>query len=74
MCLRLGKYLQEINFIPKDKSEQELARAAYKFCPHHVSHFLGMDVHDTALVSRSNKLIPGNVFTVEPGILGCKFI
>jgi Xaa-Pro aminopeptidase len=68
MCLRLGKYLQEIHLIPRDKSGYELARAAYKFCPHHVSHYLGMDVHDTALVSRSNKLIPGNVFTVEPGI------
>ncbi|CRK89593.1 CLUMA_CG003262, isoform A [Clunio marinus] len=68
MCLRLGKYLQEIHLIPSDKSGYDLARAAYKFCPHHVSHYLGMDVHDTALVSRSNKLVPGNVFTVEPGI------
>lgn len=68
MCLQLGKYLQEIHFIPRDKSGYELARTAYKFCPHHVSHYLGMDVHDTPLVSRSNKLIPGNVFTVEPGI------
>lgn len=68
MCLLLGKYLQEVHLIPRDKSGYELARAAYKFCPHHVSHYLGMDVHDTPLVSRSNKLIPGNVFTVEPGI------
>jgi Xaa-Pro aminopeptidase len=67
MCIRLGAYLQEVNLIPKDKSGQELARAAYKFCPHHVSHYLGMDVHDTPMVSRSNKLVPGNVFTVEPG-------
>lgn len=68
MCLLLGKYLQEVHLIPREKSGYELARAAYKFCPHHVSHYLGMDVHDTPLVSRSNKLIPGNVFTVEPGI------
>lgn len=68
MCLRLGKYLQEAHLIPRDKIGYELARDAYKFCPHHVSHYLGMDVHDTPLVSRSNKLIPGNVFTVEPGI------
>lgn len=68
MCLKLGKYLQEIHLIPKDKAGYDLARAAYKFCPHHVSHYLGMDVHDTPLVSRSNQLIPGNVFTVEPGI------
>lgn len=67
MCTRLGKYLQEANLIPKEKTGHELARAAFKFCPHHVSHYLGMDVHDTPLVSRSNKLVPGNVFTVEPG-------
>lgn len=66
--MRLGKYLQECHLIPRDKAGYDLARAAYKFCPHHVSHYLGMDVHDTPLVSRSNKLIPGNVFTVEPGI------
>ena len=68
MCLKLGIYLQEALLVPKDKTGYELARAAFKFCPHHVSHYLGMDVHDTPLVSRSNKLIPGNVFTVEPGI------
>lgn len=27
-----------------------------------------MDVHDTPSISRSNPLIPGMVFTVEPGI------
>lgn len=69
MCVRLGKYLQEASLIPSDKEGHELARAAYKFCPHHVSHYLGMDVHDTPLVSRSNKLVAGNVFTVEPGII-----
>ncbi|KAG5683565.1 hypothetical protein PVAND_012838 [Polypedilum vanderplanki] len=68
MCLQLGVYLQEANLIPKDKSGQDLARAAFKFCPHHVSHYLGMDVHDTPMVSRSNRLVPGNVFTIEPGI------
>lgn len=43
------------------------AQAAYMFCPHHVSHYLGMDVHDTALVPRSRPLTPGTVITVEPG-------
>jgi Xaa-Pro aminopeptidase len=89
MCLKLGRYLQEVHLIPREKTGYELARAAYTFCPHHVSHYLGMDVslidfyaeleiliitlnifqvHDTPLVSRNNKLISGNVFTVEPGI------
>jgi Xaa-Pro aminopeptidase len=67
MCFLLGKYLQEASLIPKDKEGQELARAAYKFCPHHVSHYLGMDVHDCPLMSRSNRLQENIVFTVEPG-------
>ena len=33
-----------------------------------MSHYLGMDVHDTPTVSRSNPLVKGMVFTVEPGI------
>lgn len=68
MCLELGKYLKEIGFIPKHLAGVELARAAYKFCPHHVSHYLGMDVHDTASISRAMKLEPGMVFTIEPGL------
>ncbi|EAT45107.1 AAEL003591-PA [Aedes aegypti] len=68
MCLKLGKYLQEVGLIPKGVQGVELGRAAYKFCPHHVSHYLGMDVHDTPLISRSISLVPGMVCTVEPGI------
>ncbi|KAL1392899.1 hypothetical protein pipiens_012133 [Culex pipiens pipiens] len=68
MCLKLGKYLQEVGLIPKSAQGVELGRAAYKFCPHHVSHYLGMDVHDTPSISRSIGLTPGMVCTVEPGI------
>lgn len=68
MCLLLGKYLQEVGLISKLLSGVSLAKEAYKFCPHHVSHYLGMDVHDTPLVSRSIKLMPGMICTVEPGI------
>jgi Xaa-Pro aminopeptidase len=69
MCLRLGKYLQEVNLIPRHLSGVDVARAAYSFCPHHVSHYLGMDVHDTPLIPRNIKLMPGMVCTVEPGKL-----
>ena len=68
MCYRLGKYLQEIGVISKSLNELDSAkRAAFKFCPHHVSHYLGMDIHDTPLIQRSRVLSPGMVFTVEPG-------
>lgn len=67
MCLLLGKYLQEIGLIASNLQGDELTKEAFKFCPHHVSHYLGMDVHDTPMMSRSIKLIPGMVCTVEPG-------
>ena len=43
-------------------------RRVSHFCPHHVSHYLGMDVHDTAYVPRSVPLEPGMIITLEPGI------
>ncbi|XP_055533419.1 xaa-Pro aminopeptidase 3-like [Wyeomyia smithii] len=68
MCLKIGKYLQEVGLIARSLKGLDLARAAYKFCPHHVSHYLGMDVHDTPQISRSVPLAAGMVCTVEPGI------
>ncbi len=38
-----------------------------RFCPHHVGHYLGMDVHDTPRISRSDQLQAGMVITIEPG-------
>ncbi|KAF9932149.1 hypothetical protein FBU30_008836 [Linnemannia zychae] len=36
--------------------------------PHHVGHYLGMDVHDTGDISRSRPLKEGMVITIEPGL------
>lgn len=44
---------------------------AYSLCPHHVSHYLGIDVHDTGKVSRNIPLEPGMVITIEPGKHSC---
>ncbi|KAH8421410.1 hypothetical protein KR009_006339 [Drosophila setifemur] len=69
MCYKLGKYLQEIGLVGKSiTGYKELAGQGYRFCPHHVSHYLGMDVHDTPHVPRNTRIVPGMVFTVEPGI------
>jgi intermediate cleaving peptidase 55 len=36
--------------------------------PHHVSHYIGMDVHDTSGYSRRALLAEGHCITIEPGI------
>lgn len=68
MCVRLGRLLQEAGLLKKSLTGLDLSRAAFQLCPHHVSHYLGMDVHDTPTMSRQRPLAPGMVCTVEPGI------
>ncbi len=36
--------------------------------PHHLSHYIGMDVHDTPGMSRKQPLREGMCVTVEPGV------
>lgn len=67
MCLLLGRRLQEVGLVPKNLSQDRLLAAAYSYCPHHASHYLGMDVHDTGKISRSINVRPGMIVTVEPG-------
>ena len=54
----IGKGLEKLGII-KDKNE------AKKYCPHGISHFIGLAVHD---VGPMGKLGPGMVITIEPGI------
>ncbi|KAI5838974.1 peptidase M24, structural domain-containing protein [Morchella snyderi] len=36
--------------------------------PHHVGHFVGLDVHDCHSCSRSKGLVEGQCVTIEPGV------
>ncbi|XP_045443411.1 xaa-Pro aminopeptidase 3 isoform X4 [Pipistrellus kuhlii] len=67
MLTLTGQKLKELGFLNNMKENNPL-RAARKYCPHHVGHYLGMDVHDTPDMPRSLPLQPGMVITVEPGI------
>ncbi|OQV18230.1 putative Xaa-Pro aminopeptidase 3 [Hypsibius exemplaris] len=60
--------LKELKWIDRTADEKQARLEASKFCPHHIGHYLGMDVHDCKLVSRSRQLKEGMVFAVEPGI------
>lgn len=68
MLRLLGQFLQDSGCISKSVSEGCLYQATRRFCPHHVGHYLGMDVHDSDGVSRSTPLKPGMAITIEPGI------
>ena len=63
----LAASFSELGLI-KSTDHKEMIHLAEKLCPHHVSHYLGMDVHDCPAISRDIDL-PGNVsFTIEPGV------
>ena len=49
-------------------SDSEKARLVHDLCPHHVGHYLGMDVHDTPLLPRALSLKDGMAITLEPGV------
>ncbi|ESO93817.1 hypothetical protein LOTGIDRAFT_182228 [Lottia gigantea] len=68
MLTLIGVQLQHIGLLDSQLKSTQLMKAAKEYCPHHVSHYLGMDVHDTGEISRSINLQPGMIVTVEPGI------
>ena len=57
----LGEKLRELNLIKTITHD-----AVRAYCPHAISHFLGLNVHDIGDYDRP--LEPGVVLTVEPGI------
>lgn len=68
MMTVIGEYLQVMGFLDLKLEGVQFDRGANRFCPHHVGHYLGMDLHDTPLVSKEKKLQPGTVLTIEPGL------
>lgn len=43
-------------------------KAISQLFPHHVGHYVGLDLHDTPGLPRKERLKTGHVVTVEPGI------
>lgn len=66
--------LNEIHKITEQKLEAELRDLGFdksrmsQLFPHHVGHYVGLDVHDCSSVSRSEKLRKGHCLTIEPGV------
>lgn len=72
MLVLLGRQLKRLGIIKASSSEADALKAARRYCPHHVGHYLGMDVHDTPELSRSQPLQPGMAITIEPGLYICE--
>ncbi|KAK9498760.1 hypothetical protein O3M35_003323 [Rhynocoris fuscipes] len=68
MCKLLGRRLKEAHVLTKAAGQLSLEEVAFEFCPHHVGHYLGMDVHDTPTISRKSQLQEGMLITIEPGV------
>ena len=48
--------------------DMSVKNAVEKLFPHHLSHYLGMDVHDCGGYSRKTVLREGHCVTIEPGV------
>ncbi len=65
----LIRRLEEAGIVkPEELQSADRRMKVRDFCPHHVSHYLGMDVHDSITSSKDLELQPGMVITLEPGI------
>ncbi|ERS95958.1 hypothetical protein HMPREF1624_07493 [Sporothrix schenckii ATCC 58251] len=77
-----GLSLDQIHRITSDGLRKELTKLGFSFgysfsgssdglselFPHHVGHYVGLDVHDTPSVPRHIALQVGHCVTIEPGI------
>ncbi|CAK7214200.1 aminopeptidase [Sporothrix curviconia] len=75
-----GLSLDQIHRITSDGLRKELTKIGFDFgysigsdplailFPHHVGHYVGLDVHDTPSIPRHIALQVGHCVTIEPGI------
>ncbi|KAG1326151.1 intermediate cleaving peptidase 55, mitochondrial [Cocos nucifera] len=59
----LRRGLKEIGIL-----KDETSYSYHQLNPTSVGHYLGMDVHDSAMISNDRPLQPGVVITIEPGV------
>ncbi|XP_061702880.1 xaa-Pro aminopeptidase 3 [Syngnathoides biaculeatus] len=64
----LARQLKRLGIVKAETSDADVLKAARRYCPHHVGHYIGMDVHDTPELSRSQPLQSGMTITIEPGL------
>ncbi|CUS07551.1 unnamed protein product, partial [Tuber aestivum] len=69
--------LDEVHEVSEMELESELKRLGFDLTssrlrsvlfPHHVGHYVGLDIHDCGSYSKSGKLRAGQCVTVEPGV------
>jgi len=58
--------MQKLGFA--DGNYEKLTEVLMASVPHHVGHFIGLDVHDTPMISKDTTLRKGMAFTLEPGL------
>ncbi|HNO68523.1 MAG TPA: aminopeptidase P N-terminal domain-containing protein [Pseudomonadota bacterium] len=71
ICHRLASGLCALGLLSGDPASAVESGALKRFYPHRSSHFLGLDVHDVGRYfpdGEARQLLPGTVFTIEPGL------
>ncbi|KAI9884133.1 MAG: hypothetical protein M1823_004075 [Watsoniomyces obsoletus] len=69
-------WLDKLHDIAEDRLRQQLEQLGFDMSgdalrvlfPHHIGHYLGLDLHDTPGYSRTRPLEAGHCITIEPGI------
>ena len=65
----MSERIADLGMLPGAGPASSIARGPYfKLYPHALSHYLGLDTHDTPSVALTRPLEPGVVVTVEPGL------